>query len=248
AALGDADVIVRANAIDRYAATKVDPVETRAATLHQLEQRERKAEMNDARLSAITSLAKIDHAERETFLRSLLKDDDPVVRRVAAEQIAEQLKKELPQYTPFPSKRTQAEYEEIVQWSHASHTATIHMTRGIIELALLTQDAPLTTWNFAQLAKRKYFDHSSFMRVVPGYAQRKSDYKPDASVEEMMKTYVTPQDRVEVIMGTWCPDSLREVPKFLRIVDDLKSQFGVALPATFVAVDRAKQKPVKVEK
>jgi cyclophilin family peptidyl-prolyl cis-trans isomerase len=375
AALGDADVIVRANAIDRYAATKVDAVETRLATLHQFEERERKSEMNDARLSAITALAKIDHPERESFLLSLLQDDDFVVRRVAAEQIAEQLKQELPQYTPFPVKRTQAEYEEIVQWSHASHTATIHMTRGIIELALLTRDAPLTTWNFATLAKRKYFDNSSFMRVVPnfviqggdprndmnggpgyairdeinlqkytrgavgmalsgpdtggsqffithspqphldggytifgrvydgmsgvvdqtergdrvttitidehpavatetiygvanvslpleigpttserllaiipGYLQRKSDYKPDTSVEEMMKTYVTQQDRVEVIMGTWCPDSLREVPKFLRILDDLKSQYGVTLPVTFMAVDRAKQKPVKIEK
>ena len=86
------------------------------------------------------------------------------------------------------------------------------------------------------------------LAIIPGYTQRKSDYKPDASVEEMMKTYVTPRDRVEVIMGTWCPDSLREVPKFLRIVDDLRSQYGITLPATFVAVDRAKQKPLKVEK
>ena len=125
--------------------------------------------MNDARLTAIIVLAKIDHPEREAFLRSLLKDDDFVVRRVAAEQIAEQLKKELPRYTPFPVKRTQAEYEEIVQWSHASHTATIHMTRGVIELALLTHDAPLTTWNFATLAKRKHFDNSSFIQVVPNF-------------------------------------------------------------------------------
>ncbi len=44
-------------------------------------------------------------------------------------------------------------------------------------------------------------------------------------------------------MGTWCHDSQREVPKFLRIVEDLRSQHGVALPATFVAVDRSKQKP-----
>ncbi|HJQ37032.1 MAG TPA: peptidylprolyl isomerase [Thermoanaerobaculia bacterium] len=370
-ALNDADVIVRATAIDRYGVSKNADV----ATLHQAEERERGVEMNDARLAAIAAIAKIDHPEREAYLRSLLKDNDPVVRRLAAEQIAEQLKMALPQYTPFPAKRSQAEYEQIAIWSHAPHTASIHMTRGVIELALLSQEAPLTTWNFAQLAKRKYFDNSSFMRVVPnfviqggdprndmsggpgyairdemnlqkytrgavgmalsgpdtggsqffiahspqphldggytifgrvydgmssvvdqtergdrvttitidehapvaadvvggvanislpleigpmtsahllsivpGYADRKSDYKADASVVEMMKSYVKPEDRVEVIMGTWCPDSLREVPKFLRIVDDLQSQYGVALPATFVAVDRAKQKPVKVEK
>ena len=371
AAMNDPDVIVRANAIDRYSVTSHPDL----AILHQAEERERKAESNDARLPAIVAIAKIDHPERETFLRSLLKDDDPVVRRVAAEQIAEQLKLGLPQYTPLPAKRSPAEYEEIARWSHAPHTASIHMTRGVIELALLSQDAPLTTWNFAQLAKRKFFDNTSFMRVVPnfviqggdprndmnggpgytirdeinlqkytrgavgmalsgpdtggsqffithspqphldggytifgrvydgmssvvdqtergdrvttitidehapvgadvvggvanvslpleigptsaerllaiipGYAQRKSDYQADASVVEMMKTYVKPEDRVEVIMGTWCPDSLREVPKFLRILDDLKSQYGVNLPATFTAVDRAKQRPVKVEK
>jgi len=375
AAMSDPDVIVRANAVDRYALTTLEPAETRLAALRAFEERERKAESNDARLPAIAAIAKIESAEREPFLRALLKDDDPVVRRFAAEQIAEQLKAGLPQYTPLPSKRTQAEYEEIVRWSHAPHTASIHMTRGVIELALLSQDAPLTTWNFAQLAKRKYFDHTSFMRVVPnfviqggdprndmnggpgysirdeinlqkytrgavgmalsgpdtggsqffithspqphldggytifgrvydgmsgvvdqtergdrvetitidehpavgadvvggvanvslpleigptsaerllavvpGYQDRKNDYHADASVMEMMKTYVKPEDRVEVIMGTWCSDSLREVPKFLRIVDDLKSQYGMALPVTFMAVDRAKQKPVKVEK
>jgi cyclophilin family peptidyl-prolyl cis-trans isomerase/HEAT repeat protein len=374
AALTDADVIVRANAIDRYGATTKDAADARLTTLHQAEERERSAEMDDARLAAIAAIAKIDHPERESFLRSLLKGRDPVVRRVAADLIAENLKTSLPQYTPLPSARTRAEYEEIARWAIAPHTATIHMTRGVIELALLTRDAPLTTWNFAQLARRKFFDNTSFMRVVPnfviqggdprndmnggpgyairdeinlqkytrgavgmalsgpdtggsqffithspqphldggytifgrvydgmssvvdqtergdrvdtitidehpavaadvvggvanvslpleigpttaerllavvpGYEQRKNEYRPDASVEEMMKTYVQPQDRVEVIMGTWCSDSLREVPKFLRIVDDLKSQ-GVQLPATFVAVDRAKQKPRKVEK
>ena len=83
---------------------------------------------------------------------------------------------------------------------------------------------------------------------VPGYEQARSDYRADAAAVEMLKTYVKPDDRVEVIMGTWCHDSLREVPKFLRIVDDLKSQYGVTLPATLVAVDRAKQKPVAVQK
>jgi cyclophilin family peptidyl-prolyl cis-trans isomerase/HEAT repeat protein len=374
AAMTDPDVIVRANAVDRYSLSTLEPAETRLATLRAFEDRERKAESNDARLPAIAAIAKIEFPDREAYLRALLKDGDPVVRRTAAEAIAEQLKTGLPQYTPLPAKRTQAEYEEIVRWSRTPHTATIHMTRGVIELALLTQDAPLTTWNFAQLAKRKYFDNSSFMRVVPnfviqggdprndmsggpgyvirdeinlqkytrgavgmalsgpdtggsqffithspqphldggytifgrvydgmssvvdqtergdrvetiridehppvsgdvvggvanvslpleigpttadhllavvpGYQQRKSDYRADAAVVEMMKTYVKPEDRVEVIMGTWCSDSLREVPKFLRIVDELKSQ-GVALPATFVAVDRAKEKPVKVEK
>ena len=78
---------------------------------------------------------------------------------------------------------------------------------------------------------------------IPDYVQRKSDYTPDITVLEMMKSYVRADDRVEVYMGTWCPDSQREVPKFLRILDDLRSQFGVELPVKYVALDRSKQKP-----
>jgi hypothetical protein len=59
----------------------------------------------------------------------------------------------------------------------------------------------------------------------------------------MLKSYVRAGDRVEVYMGTWCDDSAREVPTFVRVLEDLESQFGVRLPATYVAVDRSKQKP-----
>jgi len=361
-ALEDADVIVRTAAYERLGNTREIPL----ALLVEAERRERTAPMNDARLAAITAINKVTAApERASLLQSLVSDSDPVVRRVAAE-----LSGNAPPYWPLPVKRTAEEYAEIVRWSRQPHTATIHMTRGKIELALLTQDAPMTAWNFAQLARRKFFDNTSFMRVVPnfviqggdprndmnggpGYAirdeinlqkytrgavgmalsgpdtggsqffithspqphldggytifgrvydgmtgvvdqtergdrvltitidehppvadisipnvslpleigrmtrerllaivpdydQRTKDYTPDITVLEMMKSYVRAGDRVEVYMGTWCQDSQREVPRFLRIVDDLRSQFGVELPVTFVALDRSKQKPAEL--
>jgi cyclophilin family peptidyl-prolyl cis-trans isomerase/HEAT repeat protein len=353
AGLTDPDVIVRANAYDRIGFTKDVPLET----LREAVERERTAPMNDARLAAIAVIAKSDAPS----LQSLVSDPDPVVRRNAAEAV------KAAAYTPLSVNRTPEEYAEIVRWSREPHTATIQMTRGKIELALLTQDAPMTTWNFAQLARRKFFDNTSFMRVVPNfvvqggdprndmnggpgyairdeinlqkytrgavgmalsgpdtggsqffithsaqphldggytifgrvfdgmsgvvdqtergdrvvtitidehapvadisisnvslpleigpmtaerllarvpdYAERKSAYKPDVTVLEMMKSYVRAGDRMEVYMGTWCSDSQREVPKFLRILDDLRTQFGVELPVKFVAVDRAKQQP-----
>jgi cyclophilin family peptidyl-prolyl cis-trans isomerase len=369
-ALRDADVIVRAVALDKYGKASSENVETWSATLREAEQRERTSPMNDARLSAISALTERETAERGAFLRGLLSDADPVVRRVAAEAIADKLHEARPAYTPLAVNRTAAEYEEIVQWSRQQHTATIHLTRGNVELALLPMDAPMTAWNFAQLAKKRFFDNTSFMRVVPnfviqggdprndmnggpGYAirdeinlqkytrgavgmalsgpdtggsqffithsaqphldggytifarvydgmttvvdqtergdrvetitidehppvtaeqvtsisnvslplvigqvtaekllatvpsyqQRRSEYTPDITVIEMMKSYVRAGDRVEVYMGTWCTDSEREVPKFLRITEDLKRQFGVELPVTFVAVDRSKHEP-----
>jgi len=356
-ALDDVDVIVRANAIDRYSKIKSPDV----AVFRAAEERGRKDAMNDARLAAITSITD------EAFLRSLLGDKDPVVRRVAADQIEEKLHKPRPQYTPLPVTN---DYASIVAWTKTPHTATIHMPRGNIEMTLLVQDAPITTWNFAQLAQKHYFDGTTFMRVVPnfviqggdprndmnggpGYAirdeinlqkytraavgmalsgpdtggsqffithspqphldggytifgrvvdgmngvvdqtergdrvdtiaiderkavsaaevtssqktplpteigrttaarllsivpeyeQRKAAYQPDAGDLDFMATQIFPGDRVEVFLGTWCSDSQREVPKFLKIVDELKAKYGKDLAVSFVAVDRSKQAP-----
>ncbi|MEO6487903.1 MAG: HEAT repeat domain-containing protein [Thermoanaerobaculia bacterium] len=368
AALEETDVVVRGNAVDRYAATKSEPQDARVATLRSAEEKARQDRDNDARLAAIRGLAGIEYPERESFLRLLISYGDPVVRRVAADLIEETLKKNRPQFTPLPVRPV--DYAEVARWAQQPHTATIHMTRGVIEMALLPQDAPMTAWNFAQLAKSKFFDNTSFMRVVPnfvvqggdprndqnggpGYAirdeinmqkytrgalgmalsgfdtggsqffithspqphldggytifgrvfsgmsgvvdqtergdrvetitidqhapvaaaeltgvqgtplplvigpitpdtlistvpeyrERKASYVPDDAVVEMIAAALKPEDRVEVYMGTWCDDSQREVPKFLRISDALREKYGKTLPATFLAVDRSKTKP-----
>ena len=174
AAMNDADVIVRGYANDRYSKTNDA---NRVASLTAAEERARTDRQNDARLSAIQGLASIDYPDREKFLRGLLQDADPVVRRVAADAIEQKLNKPRPQFTPLPVERN--DYAQIVEWSHQPHTATIHMTRGPIQIALLPQDAPVTTWNFAQLAKQHYFDNTSFMRVVPNFVIQGGDPRND---------------------------------------------------------------------
>jgi hypothetical protein len=46
---------------------------------------------------------------------------------------------------------------------------------------------------------------------------------------------------IKIIMGTWCPDSRREVPRFMRILDIW--QFPLS-QITFIGVDNAKLSPV----
>jgi cyclophilin family peptidyl-prolyl cis-trans isomerase/HEAT repeat protein len=174
AGLDDPDVIVRGYAIGEYSKSH-DP--SKLATLQAAEQRARRDKQNDARLAAIGSIAEIDYPEREAVLRALLNDRDPAVRRTAADAIEQKLKKPRPQYTPLPVTRN--DYVQIVEWSRHPHTATIHMTRGNIQIALLAADAPVTTWNFAQLARAKYFDNSSFMRVVPNFVIQGGDPRND---------------------------------------------------------------------
>jgi thiol-disulfide isomerase/thioredoxin len=46
---------------------------------------------------------------------------------------------------------------------------------------------------------------------------------------------------IKIVMGTWCPDSRREVPRFIRILDIW--QFPVA-KVTFIGVDDTKMAPL----
>jgi len=46
---------------------------------------------------------------------------------------------------------------------------------------------------------------------------------------------------IKIVMGSWCPDSRREVPRFMRILD--KWQFPIA-KVIFIGVDNAKLAPV----
>ena len=46
---------------------------------------------------------------------------------------------------------------------------------------------------------------------------------------------------IKIVMGTWCPDSRREVPRFMRVMDIW--QFPVS-KITFIGVDDAKRSPV----
>jgi cyclophilin family peptidyl-prolyl cis-trans isomerase/HEAT repeat protein len=177
-AMTDPDVIVRTNAYDRFVHAATVPELDRLKTLKEAEVRERTADANDARLSALAAIATLTDPQRVAYFKGFLEDRDPVVRRAASDTLFETDKLRRA-YAPLPVTKTKAEYEEIVRWSRKPHTATIHMTRGLIELALLTQDAPMTTWNFAQLAKKGLYNNTSFMRVVPNFVIQGGDPRND---------------------------------------------------------------------
>lgn len=364
AALADPDEVVRAAAIGRTA--EAFPEEA-LQLLREAESRARNETMNDARLAAIDALAGIATDGQDEWLQSLLAEDDPVVRRSAADHVASRAGKR-PRYTPLRVDRPLAEYEEIARWASKSHIASIELPRGEIRIALRSDEAPMTAWNFARLASKGYFEGTSFMRVVPnfviqggdprndmsggpGYAirdeinmiryergavgmalsgpdtggsqffathspqphldggytvfghvisgrgtileqvergdpvtrvtikdaewtqlevdkvagvplptvigamseddlmqivpeypERRSTYDPEPDVLSYMASLVQPSDAITVVLGTWCHDSQREVPRLLRILDQLRA-LGVEIPARFIAVDREKKEP-----
>jgi cyclophilin family peptidyl-prolyl cis-trans isomerase len=54
-------------------------------------------------------------------------------------------------------------------------SARLHTERGVITLALLPTDAPLTVDNFVQLARRQYFTDTRFHRVIAGFVAQDGD-------------------------------------------------------------------------
>jgi len=80
---------------------------------------------DDARLSAVSAFASIAIPSAKAFCAR--NSAMPIRSFGASPRIRSnrKLKKPRPQYTPLPVTRT--DYEQIVEWSHHPHTATIHM-------------------------------------------------------------------------------------------------------------------------
>jgi len=170
AALDDPDAVARGYALDRLGHSTAPD---KATIFAEAEKRARGDKQNDARLAAIRGIAD------EATLRGFLTDADPVVRRLAADILEQNLGKPRPQFTPLPIERPAAEYAQIVEWSRQPHTARIRMPRGNVDVTLTCQAAPMTTWNFAQLAQRGYFAGTTFMRVVPNFVVQGGDPRND---------------------------------------------------------------------
>lgn len=62
-------------------------------------------------------------------------------------------------------------------------------------------------------------------------------YKPDKKVMKTLTRKLPDGLSIMIVMGTWCPDSRREMPRFYRIADMLN-----AMPDAIIgiAIDRAK--------
>jgi len=94
-----------------------------------------------------------------------------------------------------------------------------------------------TTWllgyfNLSQLTREPY---STW--YIKGFDEYTLNTDVINKLLEINKDGVT----IKIVMGTWCPDSRREVPRFMRVIDVW--QFPVS-KITFIGVDDAKQSPV----
>lgn len=63
---------------------------------------------------------------------------------------------------------------------------------------------------------RSAFKHESF---YIWYKKEYDSYKPDAKIVEKLTGEIDDYE-IEIFLGSWCGDSKREVPRFLKILDE----------------------------
>lgn len=46
------------------------------------------------------------------------------------------------------------------------------------------------------------------------------EYKPDRNIVKKLEKEIKDMINIKIVMGSWCPDSQREVPRFYKIMDE----------------------------
>jgi HEAT repeat protein/cyclophilin family peptidyl-prolyl cis-trans isomerase len=130
---------------------------------------------SDVRLAALEAAAAAStHDDARALLVRGLDDDDRRVRRRAARALQEIYGEDHGDRVGPVTERTLDDYRRIAEWARVSRAAYVIVQRegfapGRFTAVLNTVDAPLTCWNFAQLAERNFFNRSLIHRVVPGF-------------------------------------------------------------------------------
>ncbi len=82
-----------------------------------------------------------------------------------------------------------------------------------------------------------WLDEQQLMQRLPAYVQGKSSYEPDAEAVAALQQ-LTEGVEVLVFLGTWCPDSEREVPRFLKIMELVRNP---SIRYRLLGLDRTKR-------
>ncbi len=94
-----------------------------------------------------------------------------------------------------------------------------------------------TTWLLGYFSKARLMNEPYSSWYDKGYNDYQVSSESVNTLNGISKNGIT----IKIVMGTWCPDSRREVPRFMKILD--LWQFPIA-NVTFIGVDNAKRSPV----
>ncbi len=154
---------------------------------------------NDAQLTFLDALYKIDKNALSTVLHAAMTAPDYLVRRKALDLTKDKeawkaASAALPQVEakypkaglvwPYDKKtgtklgqllNTNADYRRALARKNGSVRAIFNTQKGTFTIDLLPEDAPLTVDNFIKLARARYFDGLEVHRVVPNFVMQDGD-------------------------------------------------------------------------
>src|SRR6266699_3420358 len=147
---------------------------------------------DDARLSAVAALAAIaaTSADARTavatrFVARVPRADDYLVRRLAAEKLPDAAVR-WGRVAPIVTGRTLADYRVVARRylfparrGGSGPRVTLVTERGPVVVELFPAEAPLTVATFLSLVERRYFDGSTWHRVVPNFVVQDGDPRGD---------------------------------------------------------------------
>jgi len=135
-----------------------------------------------ARAALLTALVQLDPAGARALLDEALKDKDWAMRVRAAELLRERNVTEGVSAAMRPATPPHAvdtpQWMAIVAPPYSPH-AFIETDRGTIEIELAVLDAPLTSSNFMNLARKGFFNGLAIHRIVPDFVVQGGDPRGD---------------------------------------------------------------------
>lgn len=135
---------------------------------------------NDAKLAILTALAKYKTPQAVDAVKAGLIDRDHLVRRLSVALLKQMEAGDFSQAIGIvQTGHNKLFYQRVVARMNRKVTATIHTAKGAITMELFPQDAPITVDSFVALARKGYFNHLTFHRVVPNFVIQGGDPRGD---------------------------------------------------------------------
>jgi cyclophilin family peptidyl-prolyl cis-trans isomerase len=134
------------------------------------ESSEESDDLTDVR-QAVVDIASnwLDRPRMASLVRGACNDPSYVVRRAAVTKLRDAGATPPHEAEPIETGRTALGYRHILEWAATDHWAVWETEAGRIVAKLFSKDAPLTVWNFAELANGGYYDGGAWHRVVPNF-------------------------------------------------------------------------------
>lgn len=92
------------------------------------------------------------------------------------------------------------------------------------------------------LTSMEKIDKAKILKTGPEWGTNYMRYRVDESFLDTLKAKIGDNLQIDVYLGTWCPDSLNNVPRFIKIIDTVRNP---NLAVNFYNVKRKASKDVK---